>query len=80
MKTKLILSTQQREMEFMTILSFTPRIDEWFNIPDILKTDEWTELKQSAKCWTGIHGTVKSVEYRHDENDFYQEIKIRCED
>jgi hypothetical protein len=80
MKTKLILSTINKKLEFLTNLPFTPRINEWLNIKDLLRTEEINEIKQSAKCWSGIHGTVQSVEYRHDDNEFYTELIILCED
>ena len=46
---------------------------------EVLKEDEIESIKTSANNWSGIRGIVKSVEYRHDDNDFYIEICIRCE-
>ena len=80
MKTKLILSTCKTNFEQWTDLPVVPRLNEWFNVLDILKTEEILEIKQSASCWAGIKGTVQSVEYRHDDDDFYTEINILCED
>jgi len=80
MKTKLILSTKKRDIEFLTDLPFVPRITEWFNICDILKVEELAEIKKSAIHWSGIRGIIQSVEYRHDDNDFYTEVVIGCED
>ena len=80
MKTKLIFSTASKEFEQWTDLSFVPRVKEQFNIQDILRTDEIEPIKQSARSWPGIRGTVKSVEYRHDDNEFYTEVMVWCDD
>jgi len=45
-----------------------------------LKTEEIATIKKSAKRWSGIKGIIKSIEYRHDDNDYYVEINIICED
>jgi hypothetical protein len=78
MKTKLIFSTQKSESEQWTNLPFIPHKDDWFNLQDILKTTEIEALKKSATSWAGVKGLVESVEYRHDENEFYAEIVICC--
>jgi hypothetical protein len=80
MKTKLIFSTETKDTQQWTDLHFVPRLHEWFNIQDILKPGEIEEVKQTANCWSGIRGTIESVEYRHDDNDFYVEVCIWCED
>jgi uncharacterized protein YqcC (DUF446 family) len=80
MKTKLIFSTETLDTEQWTDLPFVPRMHEWFNVNDILKPDEVENIKQSANCWSGVRGTVESVEYKHDANEFYSEIFIWCED
>jgi hypothetical protein len=80
MKARLILSTETKDTEQWTNLPFVPRKDEWFNVHDMLKVDEIEEIKKSAQCWSGERGIIQSVEYRLDENDFYTEIYIWCED
>lgn len=80
MKANLIISPQSKSTEFWTDLPFIPRTGDWFNLLDILTAEEITEIKVSAKCWSGVRGEVKSVEYRHDDNEFYVELVIRCED
>jgi hypothetical protein len=80
MKTKLIFSTEAKDMEQWSYLPFVPRINEWFNLKDILKPEELKEIKASAYCWSGVRGIVQSIEYRHNDNDFYVEIFIWCED
>lgn len=80
MKTKLILSTATKNNEQWTHLPFIPRKDEWFNVQDIFNVEEIAQIKASAKCWPGVGGEVKSVEYRHDDNEFYAEVIISCED
>lgn len=80
MKTKLIFSTDTQDSEQWTDLPFIPRIQEWLNVLDILKPSEVEKIKQSASCWSGIRGIIQSVEYRHDDNGFYVEIFVWCED
>ncbi len=80
MKTKLIISTKSWNTECWTNLPFSPRIGEWFNLQDIFTTDEISEIKASANCWSGVRGMVQSVEYRHDDNEFYAEVVLECED
>lgn len=80
MKTKLIFSTETKDTEQWTDLPFIPRLNEWINVVDLLKKEELVLIWQSARCWSGIRGSVMSVEYRHDDNDFYIEIFIWCED
>jgi len=80
MKTKLIFSTQSKNTEQWTNLPFVPRINEWFNLADVLKPKEINAIQLSAYSWSGNRGTVQSVEYRHDNNDFYVEIFVLCED
>jgi len=80
MKTKLIFSTHSKDTEQWTNLPFVPRINEWFNIVDILSKEEIALIKQSAQSWSGVKGIISSIEYRHDENEFYPEVIILCED
>jgi hypothetical protein len=80
MKTKLIFSTETKDTEQWTDLPFIPRINEWFNVLDILKKEEIIDIMHSARCWSCIRGTVQSVEYRHDGNAFYVEVFVWCED
>ncbi len=80
MKTKLIFSTKTKETEQWTDLPFIPRLNEWINIADILKTEEIVEIYNSATSWSTGRGSVISVGYRHDDNAFYAEITIWCED
>jgi hypothetical protein len=80
MKTKLIFSTETKDTECWTDLTFVPRMQEWFNVQDILKGEELKTIRQSANCWSGAKGIIQSVEYRHDKIDFYVEVFIWCED
>jgi hypothetical protein len=81
MKTKLIFETgNSYEYTVWSNLFFIPRINEYFNVQDLLKKDEIDQIIVSAQKWSGTKGTVKSVEYRHDDNDFYTEIIIWCEE
>ena len=80
MKTKLIFSTKTSSTGQWTVLPFIPRINERLNVQDILKPDEIENIKSSAQHWSGIYGKIQSIEYRHDDNDFYTEINILCED
>jgi hypothetical protein len=80
MKAKLIFSTEAKDTEYWTDLPVIPRLNEWLNVLDILKVGEVETIKASAVCWSGIRGSIQSVEYRHDENNFFVEIYIWCED
>ena len=80
MKTKLIFATETRDTEQWSDLPFTPRINEWFNVSNIVKKEDVAVIQQSAYCWSGIRGTVQSVEYFHNDNEFYAEVFIWCED
>jgi hypothetical protein len=80
MKTKLVFSTENKDSEHWTDMEFVPRMHEWLNVHDILKSDELEVIKKSANCWSGVRGTIESVEYKHNDNDFYAEIFIWCED
>ena len=80
MKTKLIFSTETKDTEQWTDWAFIPRIKEWVNVADVLKKEELVDVWQSAQCWSGLKGTVLTVEYRHDDNGFYVEIYVWCED
>jgi hypothetical protein len=79
MKTKLILLTENKKLVCWTELPFNHRINELLNVQDILKKEEIDEIKQSAKQWSGITGIIKSIEYRHDDNDYFTEVRIWCE-
>jgi hypothetical protein len=78
MKTKLIFSTGSSDIEQWTDLPFIPRINEWLNVKDILKEDEIENIRTSSQLWSGIRGKIQSVEYRHDDNVFYVEIIVLC--
>jgi len=80
MKTKLILSTENKDTEYWADLPFVPRTKEWFNLQDILKNDEIRTVRDSAQCWSGVKGVIETVEYRQNENEYYTEIIIWCED
>lgn len=80
MKTKLVLSTQKRDLEFWVDLRFIPRKNEWFNINDFFNSVEIAEVRNSAQCWTSNTGVVQSVEYRKENKIFFVEIYIWCED
>ena len=80
MKTKLLLSTSGKCEEIWTNLPFIPRISEWFNVSDLLNADELMALVKASKGWSSGKGIVQSVEYRHDDNEFYTEVVVGCED
>lgn len=80
MKTRLVLATEKKEIEQWTDLPFIPRRHDWFNVKDIFTVDELKDIKKSSAMWSGEKGVVQSIEYRHDENDYYIEVLIRCED
>lgn len=80
MKTKLVFSTESKDLEHWTDLPFIPRLNEWINVKEILKDEDVRSLLNSSNCWSGIKGNVQSVEYRYDFNEFYSEIYIWCED
>lgn len=80
MKTKLQFATETDAYDVWTQLSFVPRINEYFNVQDLLKKEEIARIKTTAQSWSGTKGIVQSIEYRHDDNDFYTEIVIRCKD
>ena len=80
MKTKLIFSTKTKDVEQWTELPFVPRINEWFNVSDLLNADELMVLAKASKGWSSGKGIVQSVEYRHDDNEFYTEVVVGCED
>lgn len=80
MKTRLVLATEKKEIEQWTDLPFIPRRHDWFNVKDIFTVDELKDIKKSSAMWSGEKGVVQSIEYRHDDNDYYIEVLIRCED
>jgi hypothetical protein len=80
MKAKLIFSTESKNHEYWTDMPFIPRINELVNIGDILFEEEIRQIQQSSHHWAGLKGIIQSVEYRHDDNDFYTELIIWCED
>ncbi|HEY4786692.1 MAG TPA: hypothetical protein VIH57_11610 [Bacteroidales bacterium] len=80
MKAKLVFSTETLDMEQWAELPFIPRINEWINVPDILKEEEIKRIKTSSLCWSGIRGRIQTVEYRHNDSEYYAEIYIWCED
>lgn len=79
METKLIFSTSTKQKEYWTFLPFAPHVNEWFNVSDVLKDEELAEITTSARQWSGTKGIIESVEYRHNDNDFYAEVTVRCE-
>jgi hypothetical protein len=79
MKTKLIFSTGSLDMEQWTDLPFIPRINELLNVKDILKKDEIENIRTASHFWPGIRGKIQTVEYRHDDDVFYVEIRILCD-
>jgi|WetSurMetagenome_2_1015567.scaffolds.fasta_scaffold1556531_1 hypothetical protein len=80
MKTKLVLITDTDQIECITELGIVPQMHEWFNLQDILKPVELEKIKQTANCWSGLQGTIEFVEFKQDNNDFYPEIHVLCED
>jgi len=80
LKTKLIFSAETKDTEYWTDLSFVPRMHEWLNVQDILKSEELKIIRKFAHCWSGVHGAIESIEYKHDDNEFYTEVFIWCED
>ncbi|HEY4789056.1 MAG TPA: hypothetical protein VIH57_23570 [Bacteroidales bacterium] len=80
MNIKLVLSTETKDIDYWTDLPFVPRINEWFNIHDFLPDNDLESLKQNAICWSGEKGIVQSIEYRHNNNGFFIEAFVWCED
>ena len=80
MKTKMIFSTETNDKVYWINLPFIPKMHERFNVKDVLKPGEITEIKQSARSWSTYEGTIESVEYRFNGNDFCPEVFIWCED
>jgi hypothetical protein len=79
MNTKLIFTTGAKNIEYWTELPFIPRMNELFNVTDILNRQDIEKLKGTAVSWEGIHGTVLSVEYRlNDQKEFFMEIYVVC--
>jgi hypothetical protein len=72
--------TETKDYESWKELPFIPKINEWINVPEFLKEDEFSIVKQSANCWSGSKGVIESVEYRSDNNNYYNEIIVWCED
>ena len=61
-------------------LDIIPRIEEWVETEDILSKSEHDITYENSTLWSGDIGTVWTVKLRKDENGFYYEIKILCED
>jgi hypothetical protein len=80
MKARLIFSTVSKEIEMWKDLLFIPQILDWFNVREILNSEELEKIKQSAKRWSGIQGTVEFVDYKNIDNESYAEVFIWCED
>lgn len=80
MKTKLILSTETIDIEYWKNLPLVPKMHEWLNVQEILSPNELSPIKKSANCWSGVRGSIEFVEYKPDENEFYAEVFIWCED
>jgi len=80
MNSKFVFSTEAKDVYFNREIPFIPRINEWVNVAELLKEEELAGIKRAAKCWSGSHGVVQSIEYRHDKNGSYAEVFIWCED
>jgi len=80
MKVKFLFSTESMDLEYWTNLPFIPHLKEWFNVQDMLNTQDLAKVIKSANCWSGERGLVQSVEYRFDGTDFFSEIIVWCED
>jgi hypothetical protein len=78
-KMQLVISTQKATKKLWTYMPFIPRIGEWFNVKDILRDEEIEDIKATSPSWKGIHGAIRHVEYRHDDNEYYVEVLILCE-
>jgi hypothetical protein len=78
MKTKLIFATDVKSYEYWTELPFIPRINDLFNVSDLLMEQEIKEIMGSSEYQGSLKGTVNVVEYRHDDNEFYTELVIWC--
>jgi len=80
MKTRLVFSTETKDMAHFIELPFIPRVGEWLRVPDFLDGQQLSEIQHSSHCWSGIRGVVQSVEYRKYGYDLVAEIHVWCED
>lgn len=81
MKLRIIISTETADKESLLIeYPVVPKIGEWIRLTDILDSKQVLAIQKTAVCWSGERGVVQSVEYRKDEDGFYAEIYLWCED
>ena len=76
MQTKLIFSTENKDLESWLELPFVPRIGEWVTVPEFVKDQDFLEIKKSANCWSGSKGKVETVDYRKNSNGHHVEIIV----
>ena len=81
MRQRLIISTETTDKDYLLIeFPVVPRMGEWIRMTDILDSTQVLAIQKTAVCWSGERGLVQSVEYRKDEEGFYAEIYVWCED
>ena len=80
MKSKLVFSTENKDIEHWIDLPFVPRVNEWLNVQDYLQTPEINNIKENANCWSGIRGVIEGIEYRLADDANFVEITVWCED
>jgi hypothetical protein len=80
MRTKLIFSTEKKDTEYWKELPFIPRTHEWINVSEFLSNKEIAPILNASKCWSGERGFIESVEYRFDNQQYYTELIVWCED
>ena len=71
---------KKNDVEKWIELDIIPRIDEWVEVIDILSENEYDITYDNSTLWSGDIGTVRTVSLRKDENGFYYEIRVICED
>ena len=76
----MIFSTDTADMESMFEFSIIPGIGEFIRLTGFLNSKQIAGIQNSAVCWSGVRGIVRSVEYCKNDEGFYVEIYVWCED
>ena len=80
MKAKVVFATETSDK--VTCLDFPviPRTGETIKVNNFFGKSAYDEIKKSALCWSGERGVIQSVEYSKNEDGFYVEMYVWCED
>ena len=83
MRIKTIYYNGRCDTETFTLwdnIDFVPPIGEYVAVKAIIPKHQHIILEENANCWSGYYGVIDNRRLSKDDQGYYYELFINCED